>query len=178
MDFKNTILIFTSNLYNPLSTKKAIGFPAKNDKLEEDNKNNAIKSFSSFFSPEFVNRFDDIVVFNPLSEEDLYKILDISLKGVKKKLKKRNIKLIVTKKSKGFLISQIKSTEFGARELKRKITKYIENEISFIILNNKNLENVTIKVTCVSSKLKFDLIENKNNEIQEEESKEVDMLFV
>lgn len=156
VDFKNTIIIFTSNLYNPSDTKRAIGFPgARSNNDIVDHQEKAIKCFSSEFSPEFVNRLDEIIVFNKLNESSMLKILDLLIGGIKDKLKDKGISLSVSKKSKLFLLEQCKDTNYGARPLRRILSKCLENEISMMLLQKSIPSGSTLKVGCTSKSLSF-----------------------
>lgn len=156
INFKNTILIFTSNLYNPYTVKNKIGFPVGDNKSVNKNfKSEAMKAFSSKFSPEFVNRFDDIIVFNKLSKDNMYSILDLLLKDIIKKAKKKGIELTFSKKSKDALIEKCDYSTMGARPLKRVVTKYIENPLSIKVLSGEITKNTNVKVTIKDNEIVF-----------------------
>lgn len=167
VDFRNTILIFTSNLYNPYEEKKVIGFPVDKNTTASLGLNyheEAIKKFSSKFSPEFVNRFDDIIVFNKLGEDEMLKILDLLLRNLKGILKKKGIRLSLTRKTKLFLLGNCDFSTMGARPLKRILTKYIEDELSLLLLSGDIKKGSSVKVTCKNNSLSFVTGECKTKE--------------
>lgn len=165
INFKNTILIFTSNLYNPYENKKTIGFPVNNNSDSNDNfQTDAIKKFSSAFSPEFVNRFDDIVVFNKLHEPEMIKIVDLLVNSLRSKLKKKGIKLTLTRKTKLFLLSKCNYSLMGARPLKRVLSKYVEDELSIMLLSGTIKKGMNVKITCKNNELKFNAEERVTKE--------------
>ncbi|PSM52493.1 ATP-dependent protease specificity component and chaperone [Campylobacter blaseri] len=143
-DFKNTIIIMTSNL----GTKEApqMGFK-KDDSIKVDN---AVKSF---FAPEFRNRIDSIINFNPLSDDVLTKIVDSTLKKIENRAK--NVKIKATKEAKKYLINKGYSAEFGARNLKRVINQIISNAISKEILFGKLKNGGTISINLKDNELTY-----------------------
>lgn len=163
IDFKNTIIIFTSNLYNPYTKKtRPIGFPRANETTTDVNyREEAIKSFEEHFSPEFVNRLDDIIVFNQLNQDALLKILDLLLNNVKATLKEKNILFSINKKSKEFILSKCNSEKYGARQLKRLISTYIEDELSVMLLSKEINAGDKIKITSSATGLKFTVVKSE-----------------
>ncbi|MBO7475859.1 MAG: AAA family ATPase, partial [Campylobacter sp.] len=156
-DFKNTIIIMTSNL----GTKEApqIGFQ-KDESYKIDN---AVKSF---FAPEFRNRLDKIINFNPLNNEILEKIVDKSVSELENKLE--NITINLSKNAKEFLIKKGYSAEFGARNLKRVINSEISDNLSSEILFGKLKNGGIVNVEFDGENLKFEFINlnSKNNNSQ------------
>jgi ATP-dependent Clp protease ATP-binding subunit ClpC len=92
------------------------------------------KALKNTFSPEFLNRIDDVVVFNALSREDIYKIVDIELKGLFSRVTDLGLKVAITDEAKTFLVGKGYEPQFGARPLKRAIQKYLEDELSELII--------------------------------------------
>lgn len=165
INFKNTILIFTSNLYNPHTKKNKIGFPgAENKSFEKDSKKEAIKEFSSAFSPEFVNRFDDIVVFNKLNKDNMYSILDLLVEDISSKANRKGIELLFTKKAKDFLIEKCDYSSMGARPLKRIMTKYIEDPLSIQVLSGEIVKNTIVKIGIKEGNISFSTKKNTKTE--------------
>lgn len=165
INFKNTILIFTSNLYNPHNKKNKIGFPVSEDKSFECNaKKEAIKAFSSTFSPEFVNRFDDIIVFNKLNKDNMYSILEILINDISKKASKKGIELVFSKKAKDFLIEKCDYSSMGARPLKRVITKYIEDPLSMQVLSGEIVKGTTVKIGVKDDDISFSKAKSNKKE--------------
>lgn len=153
-DFKNTIIIMTSNL----GTKEApqIGFQ-KDESYKIDN---AVKSF---FAPEFRNRLDKIINFNPLNNEILEKIVDKSVSELENKLE--NITINLSKNAKEFLIKKGYSAEFGARNLKRVINSEISDNLSSEILFGKLKNGGVVNVEFEDENLKFEF---KSANLQDE----------
>ncbi len=107
------------------------------------------------FKPEFLNRIDDINVFRPLTKEDLYKIVDIEIGEVQKRLTEQDITLELTKQAKEFLIEKGFNPLFGARPLKRTIQRYLEDPLAEEIIAQKFKKSRKIKVTCKKEELVF-----------------------
>ncbi|MCK9271932.1 AAA family ATPase [Candidatus Gracilibacteria bacterium] len=146
VNFKNTIIIMTSNIGSKEFSfeNREIGFDvsekSKKPKILSkfsEIKEKVIGQLSKHFTPEFINRIDDIIVFNPLDKEILTKIIDISLAEVIERLQEKNIRLNFSEALKNFLIKEGYNPEYGARPLKRAITKHIVNELSTLILSGK-----------------------------------------
>ena len=92
------------------------------------------KALKSAFSPEFLNRIDDVIVFNPLSKEDIHKIIDIELKGLLKRVGELGYHIQVSDAAKEFLTEKGYDPQYGARPLKRAIQKYLEDEMAELII--------------------------------------------
>ncbi|MDR2385133.1 MAG: ATP-dependent Clp protease ATP-binding subunit [Tannerella sp.] len=148
IDFKNTILIMTSNIGTRQLKDfgRGIGFRPKD--MEETNKEhtNSIiqKALNKTFAPEFVNRIDDIVVFEQLSKESIIKIIDIELKKVFERIEQIEYKVELTNAAKDFIVTKGYDVQYGARPLKRVLQKYIEDEIAEIIIRDAVKKGETI----------------------------------
>ena len=108
---------------------------AKMEHEEEANKAVIEKALKKTFSPEFLNRIDDVIIFNSLSKEDIFLIIDILMKGVMKRLINLGFSLELTEKAKTFLADKGYDSQFGARPLHRAIQKYLEDPLAEEILN-------------------------------------------
>ena len=156
IDFRNTILILTSNT----GTKElkdfgsGVGY-ATATKLDVQSKNKSIidKAIKKTFSPEFLNRLDEQILFNPLTKEDIEKIIDIELKGVYRRVEQIGFKLKVSSAAKKFVAQAGYDPQYGARPLKRAIQKLIEDPVSEAIISNKVKPGETIEVTCSGGKI-------------------------
>lgn len=141
VDFKNTIIIMTSNIgADSLKKQSKVGFSYiedKNTEKYEAMKAHMLSEFKAGFKPEFINRIDEIIVFHQLTEENLMKIVDILLKDTMDRLKNSDISIKFTEESKKFLVKKGNELQYGARPLKRVITKYIEDKLSEDILGGK-----------------------------------------
>ncbi|MCS6104268.1 ATP-dependent Clp protease ATP-binding subunit [Clostridium botulinum] len=133
VNFKNTIVIMTSNVgAHQIKKQKAIGFNTSVDENSEYEKmkDNVLEELKRSFKPEFLNRIDDTIVFHKLKEEDLLDIVDLMLKSITKRLENKNIHLNFEKDSKKFLINKRVDLNYGARPLRRIITKEVEDKLS------------------------------------------------
>ena len=139
VDFKNTLIIMTSNIgVRQLKDFGAgVGFAtaSKIDNAEEENKAVIEKALKRTFSPEFLNRIDDVVIFNSLSKDDIFEIIDISMKGVLKRINQLGYDLELSEGAKTFLADKGYDVQFGARPLHRAIQKYLEDPLAEEILN-------------------------------------------
>ncbi|AMQ56017.1 ATP-dependent Clp protease ATP-binding subunit [Algoriphagus sanaruensis] len=138
VDFRNTIIIMTSNIgVRDLKDFGAgIGFAnkAKQENMDEIMKSTIQSALKKAFSPEFLNRLDDVVVFNSLSKEDIFKIIDISLGKLFHRITELGYKIELTEKAKDFLAEKGYDQQYGARPLNRAIQKYLEDAIAEEIL--------------------------------------------
>ncbi|HOZ85788.1 MAG TPA: ATP-dependent Clp protease ATP-binding subunit [Niabella sp.] len=139
VNFKNTIIIMTSNIgVRQLKDFGAgVGFATQSRVANEDDENKAVieKALKRTFSPEFLNRIDDVVIFNSLSKENIFSIIDISMKGVLKRVQNLGYTLELTEEAKAFLADKGYDQQFGARPLNRAIQKYLEDPLAEEILN-------------------------------------------
>ncbi|TXJ27707.1 MAG: ATP-dependent Clp protease ATP-binding subunit [Chitinophagaceae bacterium] len=139
VDFKNTLIIMTSNIgVRQLKDFGAgVGFTTSSKMEQEDEANKAVieKALKRTFSPEFLNRIDDVVIFNSLSKENIFSIIDILMKGVMKRLTSLGFSLSLTEDAKSFLADKGYDVQFGARPLHRAIQKYLEDPLAEEILN-------------------------------------------
>ena len=115
-----------------------------------------LDSLKETFRPEFLNRIDEIVVFNSLTKEQLLKIIDLMLEDTKKALSEKNITLEVSLKAKEYLLDKGTDLKYGARPLRRAIQKYIEDEISEKILRQEIINGNNIKVDLRNKELTFE----------------------
>ena len=141
VNFENTIIIMTSNAGSTLNTN-SIGFGA----TEATKKAKIMDTLKDVFRPEFLNRVDEIVVFDQLTKEQLIQIVDLMLAETSKVLKDKDITMEVSKEAKEYILSQGTDFKYGARPLRRAIQRYIEDEISDLILKSelKNGQKVSI----------------------------------
>ncbi|KAA9327317.1 ATP-dependent Clp protease ATP-binding subunit [Adhaeribacter soli] len=138
VDFRNTIIIMTSNIgaRDLQDFGAGIGFAskAKQDNMDEIMKSTIQNSLKKTFSPEFLNRLDDVIVFNSLAKEDIFKIIDISLSKLYKRIETLGYHIELTDKAKDFVAEKGYDPKYGARPLNRAIQKYIEDPIAEEIL--------------------------------------------
>jgi ATP-dependent Clp protease ATP-binding subunit ClpB len=138
VDFKNTVVIMTSNVGS-----QWIQDPTLDD---EEKKNRSMETLRATFKPEFLNRIDDIIMFSALKLEDIYKIVDIQLGLIDKRLKERKISIELTEKAKKYIAEQGYSPVYGARPLKRSLQKLILDPLAMEILEGKFAEGDKILI--------------------------------
>ncbi|MGN6353709.1 MAG: AAA family ATPase [Parafilimonas sp.] len=139
VDFKNTLIIMTSNIgvRQLKDFGEGVGFATATriQNAEENNKAVIEKALKRTFSPEFLNRIDDVVIFNALTKENIFQIIDILMKGVLKRLSSMGFTLRLTDEAKEFIAEKGYDVQFGARPLHRAIQKYLEDSLAEEILN-------------------------------------------
>jgi ATP-dependent Clp protease ATP-binding subunit ClpC len=145
VDFKNTLIIMTSNI-GVRQLKDFGGGIGFSTKARQENENDAAKSviqnaLKKTFSPEFLNRIDDVVVFNSLGKEEIFKIIDLLLKGVMKRLANMGFQMTLSEEAKEFIAEKGYDPQFGARPLHRALQKYIEDPLAEFILSENPTEN-------------------------------------
>lgn len=158
VDFKNTIIIMTSNIgADKLDKKNAVGFSAREDKEQDyDNmKSLMLEELKQSFKPEFINRLDDIVVFHSLEKEHLLKIVDLMIGSLKERLNDLQLSLNFSQECKEFLVKKGTELKYGARPLRRVITKYIEDKLSEELLNGNILKGTEVDVLLEDDVVKF-----------------------
>ncbi len=161
IDFKNTMIIMTSNIgARQLKDFGAgVGFTTQSriQNAEENSKAVIEKALKRTFSPEFLNRIDDVVIFNQLTEENIFSIIDILMKGVTKRLDNLGLKLELTEEAKKFISEKGYDSQFGARPLHRAIQKYLEDPLAEEILNMhvKNGDILVASLDKENSKIVF-----------------------
>ena len=147
VSFANTIIIMTSNAGSNLNNN-SIGFGKQTvdkSKIED--------SLKDVFRPEFLNRIDEIIVFNSLNKEELLQIVDLMLNVTINALKQKDISFEITKEAKQYILEKGTNIKFGARPLRRAIQRYVEDEISEMILKGEILDGQTVTVDLENDKL-------------------------
>ena len=141
VSFRNTIVIMTSNVGSRELQEygKGLGFSTSSKNVDGDRKAVLEKALRKAFPPEFINRVDEQVFFNALTRENMEKIIDIELKGLKSRVKEAGFELHITASAKHFVAEAGYNPDFGARPLKRAIQKYIENPVSEAIISDRML---------------------------------------
>ena len=152
VSFANTIIIMTSNAGSNLNNN-SIGFGKQTvdkSKIED--------SLKEVFRPEFLNRVDEIIVFNSLNKEELLQIVDLMLKDTINALSQKDISLEISDSAKQFILEKGTNIKFGARPLRRAIQRYVEDEISEKILRSEVVDGQTIKLGLNNDKLTFEVL--------------------
>ena len=153
VNFKNTVIIMTSNIGARLITdKKTLGFTSKEENKEEkkeyeDIKKDVLAELKKEFKPEFINRIDEIIVFHKLQKEEMRQIVDIMLKQVVKRMEVQNIKMKIDDAVKDKIIEKGTDANYGARPLKRTIQNLLEDKIAEAILDGKISKDKDVKIS-------------------------------
>ncbi len=151
VSFSNTIIIMTSNAGSNLNNN-SIGFGG-----QTISKNKIMDSLKEVFRPEFLNRVDEIVSFDSLTQEQLVQIINLMLKDTINALKEKDIQIEISNKAKNFILEKGTNIKFGARPLRRAIQRYIDDELSEMILRGELLDGNTIHVDLKGEKLQFQI---------------------
>ena len=151
VSFSNTIIIMTSNAGSNLNNN-SIGFG--NTTI---NKGKIIDSLKDVFRPEFLNRVDEVVAFDALTQEQLLEIVDLMLNDTQKALNEKDIKMQISKDAKMYILDKGTDIKFGARPLRRAIQRYIEDELSEMILRGTLLDGQNVNVELQEGTLKFEV---------------------
>jgi len=167
IDFKNTIIIMTSNIgarqLQDFGTGVGFGTAARLSATSDDQKSVIQSALRKAFSPEFLNRVDDMIMFKSLDREDIHKIIDLELVHLYKRINNLGYDIELNKDAKNFIVDKGYDVKFGARPLSRAIQKYIEDPLAEQIINAKIKEGDTIKLTLNKEKdgLATDIIKGK-----------------
>ncbi|HXA51080.1 MAG TPA: AAA family ATPase, partial [Candidatus Acidoferrum sp.] len=147
VSFKNTVVVMTSNIGTGMVERNTIGFSVHGkDGKNEDTRKRLLEALRGQFRPEFINRIDDIIVFNSLTREHLSKIVDIQISNLGKQLKDRKVQLEVTTAAKEAIISEGYDPQYGARPMKRAIQRLIGDPLALKLINGDFPEGDTILV--------------------------------
>ena len=150
IDFRNTIIIMTSNIgaRQLKDFGQGVGFGTSAKKSQEDSHQKGVieNALKKAFAPEFLNRIDDVIVFNALEREDIHKIIDIELAKLYKRIKDIGYHLNLTDEAKDYIAEKGFDKQYGARPLKRAIQKYIEDALAEEIVNSKLKEGDSIYI--------------------------------
>jgi ATP-dependent Clp protease ATP-binding subunit ClpC len=155
VDFKNTVVIMTSNLGSREFQRGGIGFLRKEEGDEQQMKSNMEGALKKSLLPELLNRIDDVIVFHPLTQENLKSIVGLLVREVEQRLAERRIKLEVNEEARGWLVQKGYDPMFGARPLRRAVQRYVENPISTKILEGEFKEGDTIAIRLKDDNLSF-----------------------
>ena len=167
VDFKNTIIIMTSNIGSRelKDFGRGVGFTPPKSQSDQDHAKSVIeKALKKAFAPEFINRIDDVVIFNNLVKDDIHKIIDIELKGLYDRVESLGYKLELSDEAKDFIATKGYDIQYGARPLKRAIQKYLEDEMAEVIIQASVSQGDIIKVgfNAKEEKITTEIIELSN----------------
>jgi ATP-dependent Clp protease ATP-binding subunit ClpB len=147
VSFKNTVIVMTSNIGTGMVEKNSIGFSVHGkDKRNDDTRKRLLDALKQAFRPEFLNRIDDIIVFNSLTREHLTEIVEIQLAGLRKIVEERKLSLEVTAAAKDVLISEGYDPQYGARPMRRAIQRLIQDPLALELIKGEFAEGDTVLV--------------------------------
>ena len=166
VDFKNTLIIMTSNIgvRQLKDFGQGVGFEtkARKENAEEHSKTVIQNALKRTFSPEFLNRIDDVVIFNSLDKEHIFQIIDITLQQLYTRIKEMGYNLTLSDEAKEFVAEKGFDPQFGARPLQRAIQKYLEDPLAEFILNESPAEGATLKALLKDDKDGLRIESSKN----------------
>jgi ATP-dependent Clp protease ATP-binding subunit ClpC len=174
VDFRNTIIIMTSNIGTRQLKDfgQGVGFNTQSRNIQSNDLAKGViqKALTKAFAPEFLNRIDDVVLFNMLTKEDIYKIIDIELIGLYERINSLGYQLKLTQAAKDFIIEKGYDIQFGARPLKRAIQKYLEDSMAEVIIKAKIKEGDTISVgfSKKNEEITIKVLEKEENKLIED----------
>ena len=151
VDFKNTIVIMTSNI----GSNYLIDGIRQDGTIDADVKQKVQDETKKYFRPEFLNRIDEIVVFSPLTENQIVKIIDLGMKDIEHRLEERNIKLSLTEAAKKFIADESYDPAYGARPVKRFLQRSVETELAGEIIRGTVKDGDSVIIDSDGSKLSF-----------------------
>jgi ATP-dependent Clp protease ATP-binding subunit ClpB len=161
VDFRNTVLVMTSNVGSAALFELA-------GKDPERARKEAMEALRATFRPEFLNRIDDIVIFNPLGREQLEKIVDLQLTSVSKLLADRQVRIELTPAARALILAEGYDPAYGARPLRRTVQRLIQDPLALEILDGRVLPGDVIRVDAVGGEMKFERVEPKPAPVADE----------
>jgi ATP-dependent Clp protease ATP-binding subunit ClpC len=152
IDFKNTIILMTSNIgtrkLKEFGTGVGFGTKARKGNKADDSMKVIQDSLKKHFAPEFLNRLDDVIIFNSLEKEDIQQIIGIEIEKLQARITKLGYKIKINKAATEFLVEKGFDPDYGARPLKRAIQKYVEDPVAEEMVKNPDIaENSTISIS-------------------------------
>jgi ATP-dependent Clp protease ATP-binding subunit ClpB len=162
VDFRNTVVIMTSNLGSELWMSSV----EDESEIKQVSREQINRLLQAHFRPEFLNRVDEIVIFTPLTKEDLLKIVDIQLQRVAKLMEERNLTLLVDQSAREYLVEEGYDPDFGARPLKRTIQREIQDPLALKVVSGEVKEGDTVEVVGGPGGLRFEVITTAKPEKQ------------
>jgi ATP-dependent Clp protease ATP-binding subunit ClpC len=166
VSFRNTILIMTSNVGSRELDEygSGLGFNTSGKNVTVNRKAVLDKAIRKAFPPEFINRVDDMIFFSPLTREGIEKIIDIEIKGLKKRVSEAGFELRITPAAKRFVADEGYDPNYGARPLKRAIQRFIEDPVSEHIIKERMISG---KKAIPHTKIRVSLSKDKENTVVE-----------
>jgi ATP-dependent Clp protease ATP-binding subunit ClpB len=169
VSFRNTVIVMTSNIGTVMVEKNGIGFSALGkDARSDDTRKRLLEALRKEFRPEFLNRIDDIIVFNTLSRENLSQIVNIQLANVEKMLKDRKLELEVTPAAKDAIIAEGFDPQFGARPMRRAIQRLVQDPLALKLLTGEFVEGDRVTVDAAPGEAELQFRKSQPAPVQEE----------
>ncbi len=166
VDFRNTVIIMTSNLGTEILQRESIGLlrPAAGAQAFQDLQRSVDQALKKAFRPEFINRIDEIIVFEPLSQEQILQIVDLMVAEVQERLDEKNLRITLTDAARKWLAKVGFDPSFGARPLRRAVQRHVENVLARDILEGRFSEGDDITVDVGDEELSFTQVEAREPE--------------
>lgn len=166
VDCKHAIFIMTSNLGARVIQKRAsLGFQASADSSREKMEEQVMQQVKQTFAPEFINRLDEIIIFDELEVGDLLQIIDLQINRLNQIIRHRELKIVLSDSARKWLIDKTcGDRKYGARPLKRALQKYLEDELSEALIQGSIAEDSTVEVYAAGEKLAFREVRSKKGE--------------
>jgi len=157
VDFRNTVVIMTSNIGTAEIRKASLGFGSSGEETVDyaEMREKLMGTLRKRFRPEFLNRVDEVIVFKPLTREDMKKIVDLMMKEVRERLHERSLDIELTPKAREFIINMGYDPQYGARPLRRAIERYIEDPLAAELLKGRFRDASKIVVAVQDGKITF-----------------------
>lgn len=169
VNFRNTIIIMTSNVGTAFVTRSgALGFSGMRDPDAEADHKRIEESLKNTFRPEFLNRIDEIIIFEPLNMEDVVAIVDLQMKEVRSRLSEHGLEIELTEEAKKWLAEQGYDKDFGARPLKRALQRYVESPLSIKLLQGEFNKGDRVLVDAQEGELVFKHQVDHDQKVKEE----------
>lgn len=164
VDFRNTILIMTSNVGSASVNQQSMGFGRRSEDESEALKRRYEEAIKEEFRPEFLNRLDEVVVFDSLTKDDIFHIVGLEIDAIAKRAKEKQINLILSAEAREFLFEKGFDKQYGARPMRRAVEKYVENPLSEAIIRESIMpgDDVELALTEVKDKIEFKKLEKKS----------------
>lgn len=166
VDCKHAIFIMTSNLGARVIQKRAsLGFQSGADASREKMEEEVMSQVKKTFAPEFINRLDEIIIFDELVADDMLRIVDLQIAKLNKVVEDRGLKIVLTESARNWLVEKTMiDSKYGARPLKRALQKYVEDELSEALIQGDLAEASTVEVHAAGDKLAFREVKTKDAE--------------
>ena len=165
VNFRNTVVVMTSNVGTSfVKSAGALGFSGMRDSEEAADHKRIEEALKKTFRPEFINRIDEIIIFEPLSEEDVVEIVNLQMKEVQTRLAEQgNLTIVLTEAAQRWLASQGFDSDFGARPLRRALQRFVESPLSVKMLKGEFKAGDSIRIDVVDNELAFEQLENASS---------------